>query len=146
MKKIRLTESDLVRIIERVIKEDDFFLNDIGKVTPTGNPSKSKYEGGKVTRATKFPDRFMDKDDREVEFNPEGKSSSIYTSLEKFGKDHPELYGKYFGNFAKGGENRFYDYGGEFEVFDEEAKLEEMKKRVKVMENNLRRKKQLRRR
>ena len=101
MKKIRLTESDLVRIIERVIKEDDFFLNDIGKVTPTGNPSKSKYEGGKVTRATKFPDRFMDKDDREVEFNPEGKSSSIYTSLEKFGKDHPELYGKYFGNFAK---------------------------------------------
>lgn len=139
MKKIRLTESDLVRIIERVIKEDDFFFDDMEEVTPKGKPGKSEYKGGKVTRATKFPDRFMDKDDRPVDFNPEGRSSSIYDSLARFKEDHPDLYDVYFGEF---GDDMFDAYGGEFEVFDD---LEEMKRKVRVMENRLRRKRQMRR-
>lgn len=140
MKKIRLTESDLVRIIEKVIKEDDFFYDDMEEVTPKGKHSKAEYKGGKVTRATRFPDSFMDDNDQEVDFNPEGRSSTIYNSLERFKEDHPDLYGAYFGEF---GDGMFDAYGGEFEVFDD---LAEMKRKVRVMENRLRRKRQMRRR
>jgi hypothetical protein len=159
MKKVRLTENDLVRIIERVIKESEHneeFFHDFEDSEVMGDEHmKPKHKGGKVTRAPKHDlNRFMDKDDREVEFNPEGKSSSIYSSLDKFKEDHPELYDAYF---AKGGEKMFNDYGGELEVFGdddmpleddfefEDSKLAEMKRRVKVMENNIRRKKQLKR-
>ena len=139
MKRIRLTESDLVRIIEKVVREEE-----------SGNH--------KFVRAPKSrfgPDHFRDGNDLEVKFNPEGKVGQLYNNLEDFKRDHPDLFNQYFGTndddiFDRTGggspQKTFYSLGGEFEVFNEEAKLEEMKKRVKVMENNLRRKKQLRRR
>ena len=140
MKSIRLTESDLIRIIEKVVKEE-------------GNG------GRKIVRAPKSSfgsDHFRDEDDLEVKFNPEGKVGRLYNNLEDFKRDHPDLYYKYFGTndddqFDIMGSvvepQKAFDYlGGEFEVFDEEAKLNEMKRRVRVMENKLRRRRQLRRR
>ena len=140
MKRIRLTESDLVRIIEKVVREEE--------------SGKRKFV--RAPKSSFGSDHFRDENDLEVKFNPEGKVGRLYNNLKDFKREHPDLFYKYFGTndddqFDIMGSvdkpQKSFDYlGGEFEVFDEEAKLEEMKKRVKVMENNLRRKKQLRRR
>lgn len=120
MKKVRLTENDLVRIIERVIKESEyneefFFKGD------------SEDMGKNVG----------DKPKHDWAINPSKKDG-----MDAFKENHPELYDLYF---AKNDKSLEDDMSFEDDFEFEDSKLAEMKRRVKVMENNLRRKKQLKR-
>lgn len=126
MKKVRLTENDLVRIIERVIKESEyneefFFKGD------------SEDMGKNVG----------DKPKHDWAINPSKKDG-----MDAFKEKHPKLYDLYFAKNDKSLEDdmSFDDDDMPEDDFEfEDSKLAEMKRRVKVMENNLRRKKQLKR-
>ena len=99
MKKIRLTESDLVRIIEKVVKEELGGMDDAHPIFGKMNFKKD-----------------MDK-----------------TRFKKYRKNP----------FDNEMENEF-EFEDDFEF--EDSELAEMKRKVRVMENKLRRRKQMRRR
>ena len=142
MKKIRLTESDLVRIIEKVVKEDMNFPKEMGRLT------KSKKDVGMGWR---------DEKDYPSKGPAEGIGSMVsYDDFMRFAEDHPDLAEFYFGWAGEDSASVFDKYGGvdvftpdsgmedDFEFQDSE--LAEMKRKVRVMENKLRRRKQMRRR
>jgi hypothetical protein len=147
MKKVRLTESDLVRIIEKVVKEE----MDLPKKTGKLAKPKINYMG------------WRDENDYASEGPGEGVGSIVsYDDFMRFVEDHPDLADKYFGWAGERSGEVFKKYGGvdvytpdsyaedDFDFEDdfefEDSELAEMKRKVRVMENKLRRKKQMRKR
>lgn len=115
MKKVRLTENELIRIIEKIIKEDLGGMDDSHPVYGKMNLKKDLGRSGRLTKPT-----------------------------------HPDLSDL----FNKGQERFDADSGVDVftpdddieDDFDfEDSELAEMKRKVRVMENKLKRKKQLRR-
>ena len=122
MKKIRLTESDLVRIIERVIKEDDLELLSFDGYDgdEEGKPKLNKYDFKNRWHAGSY-------DDDKRKFRRKIKD------LMDDGMSFEEAYDMVF-------KTGFDDDDDDIEF------LEEMKRKVRVMENRLRRKRQMRKR
>ena len=134
MRKVRLTESELVRIIERIVKEESL----------TGGRSKPEFKGRLAKSKQDFGMGWRDEYDYPSEGPGERAGSVVsYEDFARFAEDHPDLAEFYFGwGGDKSGE--VFDYYGGLDLFNPEedmANLEEMKRKVRVMENKLRRRK-----
>jgi hypothetical protein len=129
MKKVRLTEGDLVRIIEKVVKEELGGMDDTHPIYGKMNLKKD-LDMGKMSKES----------DKSFEQNKKDLISAMVSQDEfmRFCKEQPELAKEYF---SVGGDSEMED---DFEF--EDSDLAEMKRKVRVMENRLKRKKQMRRR
>jgi len=142
MKKVRLTESDLIRVIERIVNEHEW---DSSKKMP-----EFKGRLAKAKRNLGWEMAWRDEFDRPSE-GPGERSGSIvsYEDFMRFAEDHPDLAAFYFGwDYDMDRAGKHFDLYGGVDVFnpDEDMEnLEEMKRKVRVMENKLRRRKQMRR-
>ncbi len=133
MRRVRLTESDLIRVIERIVKEQSL----------TGGKSKPEFKGRLAKSKKDFGMGWRDEYDYPSE-GPGERSGSIvsYEDFMRFAEDHPDLAEFYFGWAGDESGEVFDKYGG-VDLFNPEedmANLEEMKRKVRVMENKLKRK------
>ena len=136
MKKVRLTENDLVRIIERLVNEHQW---ESRRKMPEfkGRLAKSKKDVGMGWR---------DEFDRPSEGPGEISGSIVsYEDFMRFAEDHPDLAEFYFEwDYDKDRAGKYFDSYGGVDVFNPDEDMEnlaEMKRKVRVMENKLRRRK-----
>jgi hypothetical protein len=133
MRRVRLTESDLIRVIERIVKEQSL----------TGGKSKPEFKGRLAKSKKDFGMGWRDEYDSPSEGPGErGGSVVSYEDFARFAEDHPDLAEFYFGWAGDKSGEVFDKYGG-VDLFNPEedmANLEEMKRKIRVMENKLKRK------
>jgi|688.fasta_scaffold90773_4 hypothetical protein len=127
MRKVRLTESDLVRIIEKVVKEELGGMDDSHPVYGNMNLMKDLD----MEKVSKKSDKSFEEDKKDLI-----STMVSYDDFMRFCKEQPELAKEYF---SIGGDSETED---DFEI--EDSDLTEMKRKVRVMENKLRRRKQMR--
>jgi hypothetical protein len=137
MRRVRLTESDLIRVIERIVNEHEW-ESSRKKPELKGRLAKAKKDVG-------WEMGWRDEFDRPSEGPGDRKGSVVsYEDFARFAEDHPDLAEFYFEwDHDKDRAGKYFDYYGGVDVFnpDEDmANLEEMKRKVRVMENKLKRK------
>jgi hypothetical protein len=164
MKKIRLTENDLVRIIEKVVKEDSYGGSNPGHGDKWGRRNNKltdedfeEIKSYLINDASLNNFTFFDKSPTYGEVIIYQEKDSNYLSIfahSKTGNDvlifnnkeyaiTPEQNDELF-SIMKNKINGNRDMEDDFEF--EDSELAEMKRKVRMMENKLRRRKQMRRR
>ena len=120
MRKVKLTENDLVRIAKRIVNEELGGMDD-------SHPIYGKMNFKDMEKMSK-------KSDNSFEQNKKDLISAMVSHNEfmRFCKEHPDLAKEYF---SVGGDPEMED---DFEF--EDSELAEMKRKVRVMENRLKRK------
>ena len=116
---------------------------DIKEQSLTGGKSKPEFKGRLAKSKKDFGMGWRDEYDYPSEGPGERAGSVVsYEDFARFAEDHPDLAEFYFGwGGDKSGE--VFDYYGGLDLFNPEedmANLEEMKRKVRVMENKLKRK------